>query len=137
MSFRININDIYNMKQTKQNRDDEIYEDMLKICYNRIKLNVERGGNSFIFKFPIKMGVPIYRTTKCANYIKKDLEENGYHVRIMAHNCIFISWVHVKNIEQKKLEDKKSQVIIENKIENPKNLLFKTITFKKDKKAFI
>jgi len=104
----ININELFTGQEEKEKHKEEIYDNVLKKCHQRIirstKLNPYINYCFYIVpKFVY--GIPLYNIEKCINYLVTSLTKNGFSVTYTHPNFLLISW-------EKKREEKKQKLSI-------------------------
>ena len=99
MSSLINIYSLPKKKTLKEDNRIKIYEKVLKMCHNRIKMasNKTQSEDYTFFTIPnMIMGMPRFDTVSCCDYIMNKLAANGFKILNLGPNLIFITWSHVK-----------------------------------------
>lgn len=92
----INIHDLNRRRREKHKRDLEIYQRVLKRCHNRIRLSAHKMGTQCVFTVPQYIaGLPLYSLRDCIRFLKVTLRQNGFKVKIINFDQLFISWKHV------------------------------------------
>ena len=88
--------DISKLRQAKEEKDKKrikVYEVILKKCHQRIIKCASHEEDMYIYQVPeFKFGVPIYNLNSCMVYIIYKLRDNGFLVKYIYPNYIFISW---------------------------------------------
>lgn len=129
---KINIDELYENKQKKDLKQVSIFNKILNRINNRITITgrTKRNDRHIWFTIPEYIfGEPLYDKGDCIAYIVTKLEENGFFIRYMHPNTLFISWenwvpTYVRNELKKKrgiVVDEKGNVLEikgENKEEN-------------------
>lgn len=101
---------IYSLPKKRSKREEkriEIYENVLKMCHKKIKLNseIENGETYLFYTIPsIILGFPIFDQYSCCDYICNKLSQNGFKIVNVGNNMIFISWGHISFDEDKEKE---------------------------------
>ena len=126
---KINIDDLYERRQKRDLKQISIFNKILGRIHKRIN-HTARNKNTnetFIwFNVPeYLVGEPIYDKGECIGYIISELEKNGFHIKYVHPNTLFISWhnwvpSYVRNEVKKKIGviiDEKGNVI--DKVDNP------------------
>ena len=92
---KINIDDLY---EKKRNQDLQMVSTFNKIL-NRIHKRIQFTGRAkrhekyIWFTVPqFIFGQPNYDTGECVGYLVTKLEDNGFYVRYMHPNTLFVSW---------------------------------------------
>jgi len=119
---KVNIDDLYEKQKNKDLKQISIFNKILNRIHTRIK-SVNRFGkkDKFVwFNIPEYIfGEPIYDNAECIAYIISKLEENGFYIRYLHPNTLFISWenwipTYVRNEIKKKrgiMIDEKGNII--------------------------
>lgn len=93
---KINIDDLYEKKHRHDLKQISIFNRILGRIHKRIKHTSakKRHTENFIwFLVPeYIVGEPIYDKGDCIGYLVTQLEKNGFHVKYMHPNTLFISW---------------------------------------------
>ena len=95
-SSKINIDDLYEKRQRRDLKQLSIFNKILSRIHKRIQ-HTARNKNSadtFIwFNVPeYLIGEPIYDKGECIGHIVSELNKNGFHVKYVHPNALFISW---------------------------------------------
>lgn len=127
---KINIDDLYEKKLKRDLKQLSIFNKILNRIHNRIKITARNKiADKFIwFIIPeFIFGEPTYSHSDCIAYITIKLADNGFYVKYIHPNTLFISWEqwipsYVRNEVKKKtgkVIDEKGQIVSMNKeIEN-------------------
>jgi hypothetical protein len=136
---KINIDDLYEKRQKRDLKQLSIFNKILKRVHKRINHTAKNKNiqeNSIWFQVPSYLvGEPIYDKGECIGYVVSQLEKNGFFVKYVHPNTLFISWhnwvpSYVRNEVKKRLGvvlDEKGNVIDqveETDTNNPNNGLF-------------
>ena len=139
---KISIDDLYEKKQKRDVKQISIFNKILNRIHKRIQHTAKnkQTDTSIWFNVPeYIVGEPIYDKGECIGYLVSKLDDNGFHVKYIHPNTLFISWhnwvpSYVRNEIKKKMGiviDEKGNVI-ERKTdeieENPENRIFTTDT---------
>ena len=129
---KVNIDSLYDNKQKRDLKQVSIFNKILNRINARITLTgrTKRNDKHVWFTVPEYIfGEPIYDKGDCIAYIVAKLEENGFFIRYMHPNTLFISWenwvpAYVRNELKKKrgiIMDEKGNVleVKDQKEENP------------------
>ena len=96
-SEKINIDEIYEKKKKYDLNKLELYNKLLNRIHVRIKtVSRQKIDECFCwFVVPeIMIGVPKYDQGACIAYLIDKLKDNGFNVRYIHPNTLFISWLH-------------------------------------------
>lgn len=124
---KINIDELYEKHQQRDLKQISIFNKILNRIQNRITLTARTKRNDKHIWFTIPeyiFGEPIYDKTDCIAYVVTKLEENGFFIRYMHPNTLFVCWenwvpAYIRNEIKKKrgiVIDEKGNVL-ENKNE--------------------
>lgn len=125
---KINIDDLYEKKHLRDQKQLAIFNKLLNRVHKRIKFTSHAKTNDRYIWFTVPeyiFGEPVYDQGECIGYLVNKLEENGFHVRYMHPNTLFISWdnwvpSYVRNEIKKKtgkVVDEKGNLIEETEAE--------------------
>ena len=92
---KINIDDLYEKNQKKDLKQLAIFNKILNRIHKRITLTSKsmKSDKHIWFTVPEYIfGEPIYDQGDCIGYLVVKLEENGFHVRYIHPNTLFVSW---------------------------------------------
>jgi len=117
-SERLNIDELYEKKRQYDLNKLELFNKILNRVHVRIKkTSTQRMNEPFCwFVVPeIIIGVPKYDQGACIAYIMDKLKENGFALRYIHPNTLFISWANwVPSYVRTELKKKTGIVIDEN-----------------------
>ena len=157
-SEKINIDDLYERKRQYDLNKLELYNKILNRIHVRIKTTSRQKIDEQFCWFVVPeviIGVPKYDQGSCIAYLIDKLRENGFNVKYIHPNTLFISWLHwVPSYVRTELK-KKTGIIVDEygnkvqdeeqendnqKINNMFNIKETKVTVKgntlKDKKSF-
>lgn len=92
---KINIDELFEKKKVKDQKQVAIFNKILNRIHTRITLTgrTKRNDKHVWFNIPEYIfGEPIYDKGDCIAYIVAKLEDNGFFIRYMHPNTLFISW---------------------------------------------
>jgi len=92
---KINIDDLYERNQQRDLKQLAIFNKLLNRIHKRIQLAAKSLKKEKHIWFTVPeyiFGEPIYDQGDCIGYLVVKLEENGFHVRYMHPNTLFVSW---------------------------------------------
>ena len=92
---KVNIDDLFERKQVRDLKQLSIFNKILARCQKRIQLTGRNKRNEQHIWFQIPeyiFGEPVYDVGDCIAYIVMKLENNGFHVRYLHPNTIFVDW---------------------------------------------
>ena len=96
-SGKVNIDDLYDNKKQRDLKQLNIFKKILNRIHNRIKITGrnKRDYRHIWFNVPEYLfGEPLYEKGDCIAYLVTQLQDNGFHVRYIHPNTLFISWNH-------------------------------------------
>jgi hypothetical protein len=119
---RLNIDDLYDKNLKRDLKQLSIFNKILNRIHNRIKLTARNKISDKFIWFVIPefiFGEPTYNQSDCIAYITSKIVDNGFYVKYIHPNTLFISWeqwipTYVRNEVKKKTGkqiDEKGQVI--------------------------
>ena len=94
---KINIDDLYEKNQRRDLKQLSIFNKILNRIHRRITTTGRTKSNEKHIWFTVPeyiFGEPVYDKSECIAYIVTKLEDNGFHVRYMHPNTLFVSWMH-------------------------------------------
>ena len=92
---KINIDELYENEQRRKAKQISIFNKILNRIHTRITLTGRTKKNDRHIWFTIPefiFGEPIYNQADCIGYVVSNLEENGFFIRYVHPNTLFISW---------------------------------------------
>lgn len=93
----INISDIQRIRSQKIKKKVEIYQKIIRKCFNKIRACVDKDETYCFFAIPeYNAGYPLYDIKQCAYFIMNKLQINGLCSKYIPPNIVFIYW-HYKN----------------------------------------
>jgi hypothetical protein len=96
-SDKLNIDELYENKKQSDLKKLELYNKMLANVHKRIKLVSRQRTNNQICWYLVPetiLGVPKYDQAACIAFLIDKLKTNGFNVRYIHPNLLFISWLH-------------------------------------------
>jgi hypothetical protein len=107
---KINIDELYEKKQQRELKQLSIFNKLLNRIHKRITFTARNKANDKHIWFIVPeyiFGEPVYDQGDCIAYLVNKLEDNGFHVKYVHPNALFISWVnwipsYVRNEVKKK-----------------------------------
>ena len=128
---KVNIDELYEKSQQRDLKQLTIFNKLLNRVHKRITTTArnKRADKHIWFVVPEYIfGEPIYDQGDCIAYLVVKLEENGFHVRYVHPNTLFVSWnnwvpSYVRNEIKKKtgivLDEKGNIIKKDEDSENP------------------
>jgi len=137
---KINIDELFEKKKMRDQKQVAIFNKILNRINTRITITgrTKRNDKHIWFNIPEYIfGEPIYDKGDCIAYMVAKLEDNGFFIRYMHPNTLFISWEnwipsYVRNELKKKrgiVVDEKGNVL-ETKTEEPEDINSKILNDK-------
>lgn len=119
---KMNIDDLYEKQKQKDLKQVNIFNKILNRIHTRITVtNRTKPADKYVwFNVPEYIfGEPVYDKGECLGYVIAKLEENGFYIRYVHPNTLFISWqnwvpTYVRNEIKKKrgiILDEKGNVV--------------------------
>jgi len=96
-SEKINIDDLYEKKRTYDLSKLNLFNKILNRIHVRIKTTSRQKIDEQFCWFVVPeiiIGVPKYDQGSCIAYLIDKLKDNGFNVRYIHPNTLFISWIH-------------------------------------------
>ena len=92
---QINIDDLYEKKQKRDLKQLSIFNKILNRIHTRINLTSKTKKNDRHTWYVIPeyiFGEPLFDNADCIAYIISNLEDNGFFIKFIYPNTLFISW---------------------------------------------
>jgi hypothetical protein len=96
-SEKLNIDDLYERKRQQDLNKLTLYNKILNRIHVRIRtVSKQKNDEQFCwFVVPeVIIGVPKYDQASCIAYLIDKLKDNGFNVKYIHPNTLFISWMH-------------------------------------------
>jgi hypothetical protein len=96
-SGKLNIDDLYEKKRQYDLNQLELFNKILNRIHVRIRtVSRQRRDEQFCWFLVPEMiiGVPKYDQGACIAYLMSQLKDNGFNIRYIHPNVLFISWMH-------------------------------------------
>jgi hypothetical protein len=94
---KINIDELYDKNHRRDLKQLSVFNKLLARIHKRITTTgkTKVADKHIWFTVPEYIfGEPVYDKSECIAYLVTKLEDNGFHVRYMHPNTLFISWMH-------------------------------------------
>jgi hypothetical protein len=94
-SSKLNIDDLYEKKRQRDLKQLSIFNKILGRIHKRIQLTGRNKRNEKFIWFTVPeflFGEPNYDNGECVAFLVVKLEENGFFVKYMHPNTLFVSW---------------------------------------------
>ena len=94
---KINIDELYDKNHRRDLKQLSIFNKLLARIHKRINTigKTKVSDKHIWFTVPEYIfGEPVYDKSECIAYLVTKLEDNGFHVRYMHPNTLFVSWMH-------------------------------------------
>jgi len=116
-SEKINLDDLYERKRQHDLNKLDLYNKILNRIHVRIKTTSRQKVDEHFCWYvvpEIMIGVPKYDQGSCIAYLIDKLKDNGFQVRYIHPNTLFISWQHwVPSYVRNELKKKTGLVVDE------------------------
>lgn len=115
---KINIDELYEKKQRRDMKQLSIFNKILNRIHKRITFtsrNKTTNDKHIWFVVPEYIfGEPVYDQGECIGYLVNKLEENGFHIRYVHPNALFVSWENwIPSYVRNEIKKKTGKVIDE------------------------
>ena len=114
---KMNIDELFEKNKQKDLKQLSIFNKILNRIHKRIQYTARSKKDKFIFfTFPEYLFVePLYKQGDCIGFLVVKLEENGFEIKYMHPNTLFISWKnHIPGYVRSEVK-KKTGVAIDSK----------------------
>jgi hypothetical protein len=91
---KINLDDLYTNNQKKYEHKRWLYNRVLKMAHKTIQTHAQTQTHCWYEVPEIFWGEPKYSATECIAHLIYELKENGFMVRYVHPNRLFIVWKH-------------------------------------------
>ena len=94
---KLNIDDLYEKKKVRELKQLSIFNKLLNRAHKRITTTGKNKISEKHVWFTVPeyiFGEPLYDKSDCIGYLVTKLQDNGFHVRYVHPNTLFISWNH-------------------------------------------
>lgn len=129
-SIKINMDELYIKKQQQDLNVLNNYNKILTRIHNKIKYVSKQLINDqccWYIMPEVLIGVPKYNHNDCSAYVIEKLRENGFIIRYIHPNLLFISWKHwVPTYVRNEIKNKTGKIVDEHGNIKPDN---NTVTF--------
>jgi hypothetical protein len=131
-SEKMNIDDLYESKRQSDLNKLTLFNKILNRIHVRIKTTSKQRMNEQFCWFVVPeiiIGVPKYDQGSCIAYLLDKLTENGFNVKYIHPNTLFISWSHwipsyVRTELKKKTGIEVNEYGVRKELEKPEELVF-------------
>ena len=92
---KVNIDELYEKDQRRDLKQLSIFNKILNRVHRRITITSRTKRNEKFIWFTIPefiFGEPVYNKIDCIAYVVTKLEENGFFIRFIYPNTLFITW---------------------------------------------
>jgi len=90
---KLNILELHRTINERQQRKNECFDKVLDLCHKKIVLQTEHSKLNCFYEVPLYIfGYPIYDISKCIEYLKMTLENEGFLVKYFFPKYLYISW---------------------------------------------
>lgn len=94
---KINIDELYEKNHRRDLKQLSVFNKLLGRIHKRINTVGKTKSTDKHIWFTVPeyiFGEPVYEKAECIAYLVTKLEDNGFHVRYMHPNTLFVSWMH-------------------------------------------
>lgn len=94
---KINIDELYEKNHRRDLKQLSIFNKLLARIHKRISTVGKTKSTDKHIWFTVPeyiFGEPVYDKSECIAYLVTKLEDNGFHIRYMHPNTLFVSWMH-------------------------------------------
>ena len=89
----LNIHDLYKSVDQRKENKKRSFESVLKKIHAKIKQAAAHDHFACFYVVPeVVVGIPLYNITECIEYLVNALKNNGFIIRLMYPNTIYINW---------------------------------------------
>jgi hypothetical protein len=89
----VKANDLIKEQKKKDERKKKTYKKVFDRVEKKIILASSSNSYHCSYEIPkIIIGLPIYSVDGCLEYVIKKLKKNGFGIKVLSENTIFISW---------------------------------------------
>jgi hypothetical protein len=114
---KVNIDELYYKKQQKDLKQLSIFNKILNRVHRRINFTSKNRINDKHIWFTVPeyiFGEPIYDQGDCIGYLVKNLQDNGFDVRYVHPNTLFVSWANwIPSYVRSEIKKKTGKIIDE------------------------
>lgn len=130
---KLNIDDLYEKNQKRDLKQLSIFNKILNRVHKRITLTSRNKQNEKHIWFTIPeyiFGEPVYDNAECIAYLVSSLETNGFFIKYVHPNTMFVSWEkwvpsYVRSTLKKKMGivvNEKGEIISKDDTESPDDI---------------
>ena len=106
---QLNIHELYESARRTELKKFETFDKILQRCHNKIKLYAQNKKTECIYNIPeFIIGVPLYDINELSEYLLSSLNKNGFILKQIPPNWIYISW-DIKNKKKMKVKVEKKR----------------------------
>ena len=92
---KINIDELYDRNHRREDKMLSIFKKILNRLHKRIEITAKQKPNEKYIWFTVPsyiFGEPTYEHGQCIAHIIQNLADNGFYVKYLAPNTVFVSW---------------------------------------------
>jgi hypothetical protein len=92
---KINIDDLYEKRKIRDQKQLSIFNKILNRVHRRITHTGRNKANDKHIWFTVPeyiFGEPVYDKSNCIGYLVAKLQDNGFYVKYVHPNTLFVSW---------------------------------------------
>ena len=94
---KVDIDELYEKRKNRDLKQLSIFNKILNRIHKRIQIAGRTKINEKFIWFQVPeyiFGEPIYEKGHCIAYLISKLEENGFYIRYLHPNTLFVTWEH-------------------------------------------
>ena len=121
---KINIDDLFDKKKNRDLKQLSIFNKILNRIHKRIMTTGKSKSNDRHIWFNVPeylFGEPCYTNSDCVAYLITQLKANGFSIRYIHPNTLFISWEHYVPLYVRAEIKKKTGVVVNSRGEKVHN----------------
>ena len=112
----LNIHDLYKSIDTKNENKKRTFEQVLEKAHSKIKLAAKHDHYACFYQVPeFILGIPLYNITECIEYVVSALKDNGFLIKFIYPNTIYVSWdprdINRSEFDTRRIEHKTEEQI--------------------------
>jgi len=89
----LNIHDLYKSKDDREDKRKKTFQDVLQKIHAKIKSAAMHDHQALFYTVPeYIVGIPLYSITDCIEFVVSSLKQNGFLVRYIYPNAIYVNW---------------------------------------------
>jgi hypothetical protein len=90
---KLNILELHRTINEKNKNKGVAYDKVLELCHKRVKFHANNLKLNCFYEVPLYVfGYPTFDISKCIEYLKRSLENDGFLVKYYFPKYLYISW---------------------------------------------